>query len=123
MEYERRNHEILQVTTVTTSHQTAIVRRHHTMYAHVRLTGPSQVPVGQEMTLGVRLSKWDDGETVTDYTPTLTVSADGEAVCQVDPVNGEAIVSLRFTDPGTYRITVGCPTVQPATVAIEVVDE
>lgn len=122
MEYERQNHEILEVTTVSTPHQTAIVKRHHTMYAHVRLTASEQTAVGQEFTLGIRLARWDDGETVTDYTPTLTVMVDGEPVAEVDPVDGEATIPMQFTDPGTYVIEVGCPTVQSATVTIEVVE-
>lgn len=122
MEFERHNHEILEVTPVTTPHQTAIVRRHHTMYAHVRLYAPAQAAVDQEVTLGVRLARWDDGATVTDYTPTLVVTVDGHAVAEVDPVNGEATIPLQFADPGTYTITVGCPTVQSATVTIEVVE-
>lgn len=122
MELERVNHEILSVEYITTPNQTVTVRRHHTMYAHVRLDAPAQVAVGQEINLNVRLAKWDDGTTVTDYLPTLTVTVDGEDVAEVDPVNGEASVPLLFTDPGTYAITVGCPTVQSATVTIKVVE-
>lgn len=120
--YERVDHEILVVEKIVTPTQEVIVKRHHTMYAHVRLTASEQTAVGQEFTLGIRLARWDDGETVTDYTPTLTVMVDGEPVAEVDPVDGEATVPLRFVDPGVYQIEVGCPTVQSAMVTIEVMD-
>lgn len=123
MQYERVGHEILTVEQVQTPTQTAIVKRHHTMYAHVRLDAPVHVAVGQDVMLGVRLVRWnDENATVTDYTPMLTITVDGQDVGMMDPVGGVAIVPLQFTDPGTYTITVGCPTVQSATVTIEVVD-
>lgn len=119
--YERHGHEILSVEEVKTPAQTAIVRRHYTMYAHVRLDAPAQAAIGQQVTFGVRLVRWDDeNATVTDYTPTLRVTVDGQDVGTVEPVNGEATVPLQFADPGTYEITVGCPTVKPATVMLEV---
>lgn len=123
MQLERAGHEILSVEEIKTPTQNAIVRRHYTMYAHVHLEAPNQASVGEEVTLTARLAKWDDGATVTDYLPTLTVAVDGDAVAEVDLVKGEAGIPLQFTDPGTYMIEVGCPTVQPATVTIEVVGE
>lgn len=115
---EREGHEILTVEEVKTLTQTAIVKTHHTMYAHVRLTAPEQVAVNEAITLQIRLSKWDNDATVTDYTPTLTVSVDSEPVAEVDPVGGEVTIPLQFTDPGTYTIEVGCQTVSPARVEV-----
>ncbi|MFZ5816309.1 MAG: hypothetical protein ACOY93_13595 [Bacillota bacterium] len=104
MTYERVAHEVLEVQVVDTETQRAIVRRHHTMFAHVSLTAPTNTAVGETIAVNVQLVRWDDLSPITDEERDLAILVDDVEVDRLTTATGAATYSLRFDTAGTYRV-------------------
>lgn len=104
--YERAGHEVLVVDRVETGTQAATVRRHHTLYAHLRVAAASTVTVGDDLAVNITLVTWDAGELVTDMDRPVLIFVDGVQVDEVFLVAGAAQAVLQFADPGAYTLEV-----------------
>lgn len=116
LELERQGHEVLSVERT----HNAVVKRHFALYAHLRLSMPEPVSVGQDVPLAVSLVAWDTDELVTDMDRTVKVFVDDVLVNEVSLVAGAATLVLQFTDADSYTLKAGAEAAQPVELEVTV---
>lgn len=120
MELIRESHEILRVQHVGSGNPAAVVRTHHTMYAHLELQGSTTVTASADLVLTVRLVTWDAREVIIDEDRTVSIHVEGTPATEVTTVAGEATVTLQFADPGSYLVEARHELATPAGLEVTV---
>lgn len=114
--FERIDHEILSVENV----EGAVIKRHHTMYAHLELQSPTNIPTNTDVQLTIRLIRWDNKELIVDEDRTIDVLVEGVTAANTLTVAGVGMVVLQFADPGVYLVEVVHPLLTSTSLEVTV---